>query len=50
MAANLAALEFVALIEAVWLNMLTHTGKVEVYLWRPGDWPAIVACLGRPPP
>lgn len=35
--------------QAVWLDMLRHTGKVDVYLWRPGDWPAIVACLGRPP-
>lgn len=36
--------------QALWLDMLRHTGKVEVYLWRPGDWPAIVACLGRPTP
>ena len=36
--------------QAVWLDLLRHTGKVEVYCWRPGDWPAIVACLGSPPP
>ena len=36
--------------QAVWLDMLRHTGLVEVYCWRPGDWPAIVACLERPTP
>ena len=36
--------------QAVWLDLLRHTAQVEVYCWRPGDWPAIVACLGRPTP
>jgi hypothetical protein len=36
--------------QARWLEMLRHTGHVEVYTWRPGDWHTIVACLARPTP
>ena len=36
--------------QAVWLEMLRHTGRVEVYLWRPGDWSTIVTCLGSSQP
>jgi VRR-NUC domain len=30
-----------------WLAMLERTHQVEVYLWRPGDWPQIAARLGQ---
>lgn len=31
-----------------WLQMLAHAGQVDVYLWRPSDWLAIVERLTRP--
>ena len=31
--------------QILWLNLLRHTGKVEVYLWRPKDWPDVVTIL-----
>lgn len=32
-----------------WLGLLRHTGRVEVYLWRPADWDTIVSTLGQVP-
>ena len=31
--------------QQAWLSLLEHTGLVEVHIWRPKDWPAIVARL-----
>ena len=31
--------------QAVWLDALGGVDGVEVYLWRPQDWPAIEAVL-----
>ena len=28
-----------------WLDALEATGKVEVYIWKPGDWFQILECL-----
>jgi hypothetical protein len=28
-----------------WLRDLAGAGEVEVYVWRPSDWPAIEATL-----
>lgn len=33
--------------QARWLQLLAHTGKVETGIWRPRDFPAIVARLTR---
>ena len=30
-----------------WITTLGHTQKVEVYLWRPADLPAIIERLGK---
>ena len=33
--------------QAQWLDLLRHTlPTLEVYTWRPADWPAIVAIVG----
>ena len=34
--------------QAVWLDALSRCG-LDAELWRPGDWPEIVATLGAPP-
>lgn len=31
--------------QALWLEMLQHTGKAEVYIWRPADLPQIAEIL-----
>ena len=31
--------------QALWLTMLAYTGQVECGIWRPRDFPAIVASL-----
>lgn len=31
--------------QAIWLDLLRHTGQCEVYEWRPADWPKIVETL-----
>jgi hypothetical protein len=39
--------------QALWLELLRHTGRVEAYLWRPQDWPVIqarLACLNAAVP
>jgi hypothetical protein len=30
-----------------WLSLLRHTDLVEVYVWRPQDWPGLVDTLRR---
>lgn len=30
-----------------WLEALRQVEGLEVYLWRPSDWPAIIEALGR---
>lgn len=34
--------------QAVWLEMLRHTGQVEVYLWRPAQWEEVQKRLSAP--
>ena len=36
--------------QARWLSMLEHTHQVEVYCWRPQDWPAIRQRLAHTQP
>jgi VRR-NUC domain len=33
--------------QSTWLNLLQHTGLVEVYVFRPQDWPALIDILAR---
>ena len=33
------------LAQAEWLEILKATGKCEVYVWMPSDWPEIVKIL-----
>jgi hypothetical protein len=35
--------------QSIWISMLRHTGYVEVHVWRPQDWQAIVATLRQAP-
>lgn len=33
--------------QAQWLDVLRHTGRCEVYVWRPTDWEELVAILTK---